>query len=64
VGFHQNNRGGAIMQMTNEATRRKNFIITPKNEAAMKQCYERVYRMGMVDNETIKKVRSTDYARR
>ena len=37
------------------------FKKTARNEALMKQCFESVYKMGMVSQETIKKVRETIY---
>ena len=40
---------------------RKGFVITRKNEALMKQCFRDVYRMGMVSEETMRKVEATDY---
>lgn len=41
----------------------KDFVITRKNEALMKQCYRDVYKMGMVSDETMRKVSSTNYVR-
>lgn len=40
---------------------RKGFVITRKNEALMKQCFEDCYSRNLVSNETIEKVRNTDY---
>ena len=61
--IHANNKEGKIMQITNEATRRKNFVITPKNEAAMKQCYRDMYARGQIPSELYKMVEKKNYVK-
>ena len=47
----------------NEVTNYRLRKVTPKNEVLMKQCFEDVYKMGMVSNETIAIVRSKNYVK-